>query len=205
MYIDVPPGNCQIDLPDLGGQPASHLTPEACLATHEDLVAKTTLTARQTFPSDSDDYLQEARLGLLEAHAKFDSSKGASLRTYAYHRIRGRLTALNRDRRKHAMCRSLFEEVEVGSCGERELLINTLPGDYPPDDRELNIDVGVAVALLPGFLADLSENQSKAIRLIYWEGLTLSQTGERMGITRQRVHAITKKAIDFLRKKFSQN
>jgi RNA polymerase sigma factor FliA len=36
-----------------------------------------------------DDYLQLARLGLLEAMERYDPSTGASFRGYAYHRVRG--------------------------------------------------------------------------------------------------------------------
>jgi RNA polymerase sigma factor (sigma-70 family) len=147
--------------------------------------------------------LQQCRFGLLAAHRDYDPTKGASFRTFARQRLRGVITSHLREQKRHSRCISLFDEVDLGTTGERCPLIDVVVGEHPPTDRELNIDIAAAKPPLPRFLSKLPKKQAEVIRLIYWEDLTLSQIAAQIGCTKQRVHAIAKKALAFLRKQFA--
>jgi RNA polymerase sigma factor (sigma-70 family) len=202
MYIDHTAGGLPVELGRFSLPTHSKCSAERMLKENERLVVKATSAIRRQFPSDSDDLLQESRLALLAAHRDFDPTKGAGFRTFARHRLRGVVTSHLRKQKRHCRCCSLFDEVDLGTSGERCALIDVVIGEYPPADRALNIDIAAAKPLLRAFLPKLPKRQAEVIRLIYWEDLTLSQIAGQSGCTKQRVHAIAKKAVNFLRKQF---
>jgi RNA polymerase sigma factor for flagellar operon FliA len=97
-----------------------------------------------------DDYLQYARIGLLESVSRFDPTRGAPFSAYALHRIRG------------AILNGLSQETELAAQREaarriarerRESLLARMPGGVEQATLEELIEVTVGLAL-----GDLLEN-----------------------------------------------
>jgi len=149
MYIDHTAGGLPVKRSNFSLPTRSKDSAERMLKENRGLVAKATFRIRQQFPSDSDDLLQKGHLALLAAHRDFDQTKGAGFRTFARHRLRGVVTSYFREQKRHSRCNSLFEEVDMGTTGEKCPLIDVVVGEYPPADRALNLDIDAAKPLLP--------------------------------------------------------
>src|SRR5262245_59823781 len=123
MYIYQSAGGLPADLAKFCLPTHSKAAAERILDENEDLVAKATSSLRRQFPSDSDDVLQQGRLALLAAHRDYDPAKGASFRTFARNRLRGVVTSHLREQKRHSRCISFFDEVDMGTSGEKRPLI----------------------------------------------------------------------------------
>ncbi len=68
-----------------------HILPESLLLEMLPLVRRIALKIHRRLPAhvDVDDLIGNGTLGLVDAVAKFDPSKGVKLETYARHRVRG--------------------------------------------------------------------------------------------------------------------
>src|SRR5262249_21312197 len=123
MYIDLTAGGLPAELAAFSSPTYSRATAERVLEENKDLVEKSTCSLRRQFPSDSDHLLQQGRFALLAAHRDYDPTKGASFRTFARQRLRGVITSHLREQKRHSRCISLFEEVDLGTTGEKYPLI----------------------------------------------------------------------------------
>lgn len=82
--------------------------------------------------------------------------------------------------------------------GERISLVDTLV-DLSAVDPTVAAEVGETRALLQSAIRRLSEREQLVIRLYYFEGMTLGEIGEVLGVTESRVCQIHTKAIGSLR------
>jgi RNA polymerase sigma factor for flagellar operon FliA len=96
-----------------------------------------------------DDYLQYARVGLIEAIDRYDSTRGASFETYATYRVRGAvLNGLTRETEARASRnRGAARIQEREESLAREMLSH-------PDDASLEDFVRLSVGLAIGFALD---------------------------------------------------
>lgn len=124
---------------------------QALVALHQDfarIIAAKLYGQRITDEIEFDEYLQFARLGLLESVQRYDPSQGAGFRTFAAHRMQGAvlsgLESLTECNRQIALRRRLEQE-RVRSLAEKD-------ADAPPDSFEHL--VAVAVGLAVGYMLD---------------------------------------------------
>jgi RNA polymerase sigma factor for flagellar operon FliA len=91
-----------------------------------------------------------------------------------------------------------LEESVAGAEGDQRTLIDTLAdmaGGQPGDDLEGQEMRGI----LSAAIGSLSEREKVVITLYYFEGLTLAEIGEILGVTESRVCQIHTKAVGSLR------
>lgn len=144
----------------------------------------------------------DALLGLLRAAQRFDPSK-SNFRTYVARRVLGEV--LDGLRSRDHLPRSMREKVDQDHYDNRvappisiDLLRQGSSFDIPmprqadePTEREM----ALAAALVWAHTAQLcSPREREALRLYVREGLTMTEIGERFGVTESRVSQIIKRA-----------
>lgn len=115
------------------------------------VIAALTFSQRKGDDVGFDDYLQFARVGLLEAFERFDPSMGASFRTFAAPRMRGavldglaRLTERGRQREVHRQLRN----ERVASVASADEDVSNEPRPLGSDDLFRRLaEVGIGLAL----------------------------------------------------------
>ncbi|HEX5682661.1 MAG TPA: sigma-70 family RNA polymerase sigma factor [Ideonella sp.] len=136
---------------------------EALLAMHlpyARIVAALLFSQRARGDVDFDDYLQLARIGLLESFDRYDPEGGAQFRTFASRRMRGavldgvaRLT--ERQQQMSVRCRVISERISSVAKAV-ELPLESIPTNSPSGNRSDLFDylaeVGVGLAL--GFMLE---------------------------------------------------
>jgi RNA polymerase sigma factor for flagellar operon FliA len=177
-----------------------------------------------------DDYLQYARLGLIEAIDRFDVTRGISFESYAVHRVRGAVlngigqeseNAAQREfRRSMAQERvesvvahagttphraSLAELIEITVGIAVGLVLESEPVDETPGANPY------AVAELEQFsrrvrhLVDaLPEREREVIKGHYYERLEFQEIARRTGVTKGRVSQLHAKALAHLRERLAE-
>ena len=175
-----------------------------------------------------DEYLQFARVGLLEAVDRYDSSLGASFRTYAAHRIQGAvlsgLECLSECSRQVALRRRL-EQDRVRSLAEQD-------AEAAPDafERLVSVAVGMAVGFmlddvaafqaadsscgdsayqglaeretrhrLHALIEQLPAKEARIIRHHYLQHVPFEEIARDLGVTPGRVSQLHKRALEQLR------
>ena len=153
--------------------------------------------------SVSDDELFSAGMvGLMNASRSYDSSKGATFKTYAYHRIRGgilddlrRLDFLPRTQREKAKAAGVdapaFVTLPVDENGEEFLAAG---------EKEAECENMELMELIRNRIQDLPEKMRQVMTLYYSEGQRMRDIGEELGLTESRVSQIHTNAIQRLRR-----
>ncbi len=93
---------------------------------------------------------------------------------------------------------ALEEVVGGGETGEQRSLLDTL-ADAATSDPTAGLEGQEMRGLLSAAINSLSEREKIVITLYYFEGLTLSEIGEILGVTESRVCQIHTKAVGVLR------
>jgi RNA polymerase sigma factor for flagellar operon FliA len=159
------------------------------------------------------DAFQTAIVGAMDAVEKFKPNQGASLRTYAVHRIRGHL--IDSLRGLDHLARSQRDAVSATDRANREIDPGapTVDPGAPLGGFELDHLNNFAVTTEPGYTR--VENQSEAewlvvaidtltderMRWIMHErlgGATLAQLGDTLGLTESRISQIVTRAGEIL-------
>lgn len=95
---------------------------------------------------------------------------------------------------------ALDEALDVGE-GDRIAVVDTIQDDTPnPEDT---FDEIATRELLHQSIGKLSEREQKVLALYYFEGLTLAQIGDILGVTESRVSQIHTKSVLSLRSKLT--
>jgi len=141
-----------------------------------------------------EDLVQQGMIGFVEAVRRFCHSrkKGSSLQTYAAQWIQELM-------RTDALPREESLDQPIG--GDDGMALAECIADVSQvlPDEELSRK-RLYTSLLDS-VDELDEREKTIIRLRYWEDQPMEQVGEALGITRQRVHQLEKRALDKLRKK----
>ncbi len=95
-----------------------------------------------------------------------------------------------------------LDESFAGEDSERQALVDTLQDTRAPDPEASYEDVEMRV-LLAKALDRMSEREKTVLVLYYFEGMTLAQIGEVLGVTESRVCQMHTKAVLGLRAKMS--
>jgi RNA polymerase sigma factor (sigma-70 family) len=133
---------------------------------------------------------------LIDCVKSFDATK-ARLTTYSARKIWwGMRSEMRRAQRGVSASRHIREK--------HNLQATRLYGDFVPhvpDDRVLLDDLiaGEEAGLLSEAIEQLPERQREVIRMRFYEGLKLSEAGERLGISKERARQIQSAAIVSLR------
>lgn len=153
-------GRRAVDAPDTVGNEESALwqawrelrdarARDALLALHQEfarIIAAKLYARRYADDIEFDEYLQFARLGLLESLDRYDPALGASFRTYAAHRMEGAilsgLQCLSECNRQVALRQRLEQE-----------RVQSLAGEGARDDAFEHL-VSVAVGLAVGYMLE---------------------------------------------------
>ncbi len=124
-----------------------------------------------------DDLVQEGLIGYMEAHKRYDPTKGAGLSTYAPYWVKKKiLQFLDTEIKFRSRTVELNEGVvsgEIAEPAEVETKIN-LPDDMPSIEQ-------------------------KIIRQVYEENRSLTEISNLLGIRRERIRQIKQKAMRRLR------
>lgn len=136
---------------------------------------------------DADEIEHQGWIGVVNAANKYDAEKtnGGTFVNYALWHVRGHVTKLVARIDRGTML-SLSEV--IGDGGERFSDNHGRPDPPPPDD-----------AWWDRALVRLSARNAEIIRLRYRDGLTMAETGERMGMSRQGVRYLEQYSIGELR------
>jgi RNA polymerase sigma factor for flagellar operon FliA len=172
-----------------------------------------------------DDYLQAARLGLLEALDRFDPERGVGFATFATYRIRGAIlaeversteaaaVAIHRSRREHERVADLVENHPGGSDAFERLVDITvgLALGYALEDsgvaqNHIAADPYRAVELkrlqerLRLIVEALPARERAIVRWHYFEYMDFKLVGEALGLSKGRISQLHVRALQLLRK-----
>ena len=91
-----------------------------------------------------------------------------------------------------------LDETMPGEDGDRQALVDTLEDEDSPDPQEVVLDAELR-SILSEAINRMSEREKTVIVLYYFEGMTLAQIGEVLGVTESRVCQMHTKAVLGLR------
>lgn len=150
------------------------------------------------------DLEQEAYFAFLEALKAYDPESGYAFTTYLRYPFQNhvsKLLGLRSARQKNeplSTSTSLHKPVEDADGDSCELL-DLLPDEHSTDFVQ-RIDDESEAGTVRAAVDALPEPQKCAVRLYYFDGLTLRETGERLSVTKERARRIIQEAIVKLRK-----
>jgi RNA polymerase sigma factor for flagellar operon FliA len=148
------------------------------------------------------DLVSYGMFGLIDALGKFEPGRGNKFETYAIPRIKGAI--IDELRAMDWVPRSVrFKARELEKAHtDLESMLNRLA------DKNLDPTSGMEGQETRGMLAaainSLSEREKIVVTLYYFEGLTLAEIGEILGVTESRVCQIHTKAVGGLRGQLSE-
>ena len=192
-----------------------HAAQTALLKQHAGAIYRMAFRYVKTSPwADVEDLAQAGRLGFLRAVELFDEARGVKLMTYCSWHVRSyvereaeragvirvptparRTMHLQEDKNRALSCLS----IDNWPKGEHYLAI-----DLPWPERKNEVWDEADRAAIRQALGVLENRERTIIEARFFEGLTLKETGRRLGITRERVRQIQVDAIKKLRRSLQQ-
>jgi RNA polymerase sigma factor, sigma-70 family len=155
------------------------------------------LCRRYEHSSDYEDLLQLARLGALRAIRTFDASKGANLATYIAVAVRSELSRhFSGLKRRKRLCPGPLLSLNdpIGEDEEEEL------EDTVADEREDVAGSVVAGVVVETILETITKPRARKALELRILGATLEETGEALGVTRERARQLEMKALQEIRR-----
>lgn len=194
------------------------------------------LRTRMPESVEQDDLVSDGVLGLIDAIARFEPSRGLSFQTFAVPRIRGAIIdgmrsmdfvpRSVRDKLRTVHRAQVTLEERLGRAPEdgevareigipvqqlRDLRRQANASHANLDDFDLadeftsaadhGIEEGDMTASLMRVVDQLGERDQVIIALYYFEGLTLAEIGQVLGVTESRVSQVHRRATGSLREK----
>ena len=156
---------------------------------------------------EQDDLISIGTIGLIKAVNTFDESKGIKLATYASKCIENEILMYFRSQKKCSQDISINEPIDSDGEGNPLTLMDIISvEDTIADD----IDDKITFAKLYRYVEELNDEREKTIIImrygLYDSGpMTQKQIAKRLNISRSYVSRIEKKAIERLRKRFSES
>lgn len=138
--------------------------------------------------------------GLVEAAHRFDPSLGVPFSRFASHRIRGAVVDYLRS--EDRLGRAVRAQAKDGAAGPPTVVELDSSADVPVDgssveERVISRDVARAVRRA---MRALPEDERSLLRLVYWDGLTLSDAAELLGVTHKKARTMRRRAMSSLRR-----
>lgn len=156
---------------------------------------------------EQDDLISIGTIGLIKAVNSFDETKGIKLATYASKCIENEILMYFRSQKKCSQDISINEPIDSDSEGNPLTLMDIISvEDTIADD----IDDKITFAKLYRYVEELNDEREKTIIIMRYglydsEPMTQKQIAKRLSISRSYVSRIEKKAIERLRKRFSES
>ena len=155
---------------------------------------------------DQEDLISIGTIGLIKAISTFDPTKGIRLATYAARCVENEILMYFRSQRKSAMDVSLSDYIETGKDGTALSLMDVVSED---EDLFEKISTREDVRLLGRYMeAVLADRERQVLVLRYGLGggepLPQREVALRCGISRSYISRIEKKALEKLRKAFTE-
>ena len=156
---------------------------------------------------EQDDLISIGTIGLIKAVNTFDESKGIKLATYASKCIENEILMYFRSQKKCSQDISINEPIDSDGEGNPLTLMDIISvEDTIADD----IDDKITFAKLYRYVDELKDEREKTIIIMRYglydsEPMTQKQIAKRLNISRSYVSRIEKKAIERLRKRFSES
>jgi RNA polymerase sigma factor (sigma-70 family) len=149
---------------------------------------------------DHEDAVSTAMLGLVRAARKFDPAHGVPFGVYAVRWCQAFLAEWQRAYQRRGF-RFVAGPVRLAS------LDATAQPDGPPliqalSGRAPDVDARIDGAAVAAACAGLPPRQRTLMRLLFGEGRTLQEAGDRLGVTRERTRQIRDAALSQLRAQF---
>ncbi len=132
--------------------------------------------------------------GLLEGLRRFDPSRGAAFDTFIFHRVRGAMVDELREL-------GLLAKTETRGRGTIHIPIDALSNSlYSPVPRADDLIIRQEALLrIRQALEHLKEDERTFIELYYFEGLTMEQAGDRLGVSKSWCSQLHQRALSRLR------
>lgn len=156
---------------------------------------------------EQDDLISIGTIGLIKAVNTFDETKGIKLATYASKCIENEILMYFRNQKKCSQDISINEPIDSDSEGNPLTLMDIISvEDTIADD----IDDKITFAKLYRYVDELKDEREKTIIIMRYglydsEPMTQKQIAKWLNISRSYVSRIEKKAIERLRKRFSES
>ena len=156
---------------------------------------------------EQDDLISIGTIGLIKAVNTFDETKGIKLATYASKCIENEILMYFRSQKKCSQDISINEPIDSDGEGNPLTLMDIISvEDTIADD----IDDKITFAKLYRYVDELNDEREKTIIIMRYglydsEPMTQKQIAKRLNISRSYVSRIEKKAIERLRKRFSES
>ena len=160
----------------------------------DNLPLVTTIAAKYVKANTSrcfDDIFQIGSIGLIKAVDKFDSSKGFKFSTYAYRLIEGEI--INNVNRKEEKTIDTIGLEEYANGYDGLTIQDTFESNSSEDFKFIEDDA------FSSLLKGLSNKQSQVIKLRFVDRLTQLDASIVLGVSKQRVSELERKAIKELR------
>lgn len=172
-------------------------------ADHVRLAHATAIAFLRRYPHlkhEEDDIHGEAMIGLMKACRLFNADYGCAFSTYAgvaIFRHLGRVYFQDKFTAKR-FCRQKMQSLDspfghADDSGSFASLAEFVAD--PRDDTERSDRVDAQWSIIAPLLRRLDAKKKEIVRLIYWESLTLEETANRIGISRERVRQLELDAL----------
>ena len=153
----------------------------------------------------NEDLRQEARLALCEAASRYDSSRGATFRTYADLRLRGamldairRWDTLSREHRREVTSAGTAAEWATISLDHEDSEGISL-ANFLADHARSPEQTAVCAATVARVLRLLPDRLRAVISGVYIEGLPMAEIGRRLEVSESRISQLHRDALRQLR------
>jgi RNA polymerase sigma-B factor len=166
-----------------------HKSTARLLAAHEPLIARQIRRAKATGlirrPHQWDNARQAARLGFLEAAARFDKTRGTTIGAFARPYIKGAvLDALEGDAKQDAVTVPLDTVMPEGDEDISEEYCSALLFD---DDPEIAAEGAEAKAAVRASVSTLPNPHQQIVREVFWEGRLQADVARDRSVSRKTI------------------
>lgn len=148
---------------------------------------------------DPDDLVSMGMVGLLKAYETFDNTKNIKFSTYLAKVVVREFSA--NARAKGMKCRSKYSSVSIddslykNNSGDSEKMLSEVLGDESHLDL-VAVEDSIFDDVLNGYIErKLTSNEKVFARKYFFEGMSVSDIGRDMNVTRQRAHQHFKNSI----------
>jgi len=154
------------------------------LSRHEGLIR-----VQASGKTNYDDLLQEGRIGILQAIDTFDLAQDVKFSTWAYHKIRGRITS------------ALYDVTAPARRARKVLFFPTTKSEDGPDIFERSVDADEQQSFdVADMMALLTDTEKTVLKQRFWGEKTYKDIGHDLDCSHTRIWTIERQALAKLRK-----
>lgn len=168
----------------------------------DDLVSKIALHLSRKMPvvMEIEDLVQSGHLGMMAAEARYRPEKGASFETFANYHVRGAMLdemrrytwaprSVLREAREAEVVTKPIKPISLDSCPEG---VSHVASSWPTPDETCEREK--MESCIRTLVSNLPSRERIAIQLTYFDGMSLAEAGECLGVTESRLCQIRRVA-----------